>query len=49
VDRAAKIRQELKDSGYEAEMVAGELDGKGHCWIKYRKQGESEWKNIWNY
>lgn len=50
VDRAVKIRQELKEQGYEARLILG-LRGKakGHCWVRYKDKKSGEWKDIKNY
>uniref|UniRef100_A0A6M3L6V4 Putative transglutaminase domain-containing protein n=1 Tax=viral metagenome TaxID=1070528 RepID=A0A6M3L6V4_9ZZZZ len=49
VDRAVKIRQDLKQGGYEVELVLG-LDGekRGHCWVKYKDKETGEWVEIKN-
>jgi len=48
VDRAVKIRQELKVQGYEANLILGLRGKEGHCWVKY-KDKNGEWKEIKNY
>jgi len=50
VDRAVKIRQDLRKQGYEADLVLGlRGDKEGHCWIKYKDKKTGEWKEIHNY
>ena len=48
VDRAVIIRQDLRERGYEAELVLGLRGKEGHCWIKY-KDKNGKWKEIKNY
>jgi len=53
VDRAIKIKQDLKEQGYETKMVLGimQKDDKqfGHAWIRYKDKKTGEWKRIDNY
>ena len=53
VDRAVKIRQDLRAKGYKADIILGIIrEGekiKGHAWIKYRDKKTGEWKEIRNY
>jgi len=50
VDRAVKIRQDLRKQGYEANLVLGLRGEKeGHCWVKYKDKRTGEWKEIHNY
>ena len=50
VDRAVKIRQDLKAEGYDAQLVLGLRGEKhGHCWVKYKDKKTGEWKTIKNY
>ena len=49
VDRAVVIRQDLRQQGYEAELILGLRGMLGHCWVKYRKNTTEEWKEIKNY
>ena len=50
VDRAVKIRQDLKAQGYEAKLVLGLRGEKeGHCWVRYKEKKTDEWKEIHNY
>lgn len=52
VDRAVKIRQELRAKGYEADLILGiaKIEGskKGHMWIRYRKNRSEQWRYIRN-
>jgi len=48
VDRAVKIRQELKAQGYETKLILGLRGKEGHCWVRY-KDKDGEWKEIKNY
>jgi len=48
VDRAVIIRQDLRQQGYEAELVLGLRGQQGHCWVKY-KDTDGKWKEIKNY
>lgn len=48
VDRAVRIRNDLRKDGYDAEMVVGSIDGRGHCWVQYKDKKTGEWINIWN-
>lgn len=54
VDRAVVKRQELRQQGYEAELVVGVMEYKGemsmsHMWVKYKDKQTGEWKQIYNY
>jgi len=53
VDRAVKIRQELRAKGYWADIVLGIIRKgekiEGHAWIRYKDKKTGEWKEIKNY
>lgn len=49
VDRAVIIRQDLRQQGYDAQLVLGLRGNQGHCWVKYREKNTKEWKEIKNY
>ena len=53
VDRAVRIRQELRAKGYEADIVLGIIRKgekiEGHAWIRYKDKKTGEWKEIKNY
>ena len=53
VDRAIVIRQELRQQGYEADIVLGGIKRgdkiTGHAWVKYKDKKTGEWKRIDNY
>jgi hypothetical protein len=55
VDRAVIKRQELRQQGYESELVIGaieyngQIQSLGHCWVKYKDKQTGEWKQIYNY
>ena len=49
VDRAVKIRQDLRQQGYEAKLILGlDKEGKGHCWIRYKDKKTGKWIEIKN-
>ena len=56
VDRVIKVRQSLREQGYEAEIVLGFLKRpvkgepiEGHAWIKYKEKDAEEWITLKNY
>jgi len=53
VDRVLVIRQELRQQGYESEIVLGGIKRgdkiEGHAWVKYKDKKTGEWKRIDNY
>ena len=53
VDRAIQIRQDLREKGYEAEIVLGGVKRgdkiTGHAWVKYKDKKTGEWEKIDNY
>ena len=54
VDRAVKIRQELRNAGYNADIVLGGIERGGSCdaahaWIRYRDDDAKDWQYYKNY
>jgi len=53
VDKAVQIRQDLREQGYEADIVLGGIKRgdkvEGHAWVRYKDKKTGEWKRIDNY